>query len=407
MALFTYRALNSAGKVEKGTLNAGSEHEAKALLKERSLYALDVAATQAFRLDFRRLLNLGRAPKLSVVQLAVFARQLGTLLQATLPYDTSLGLILQETSDLTFKTVLSDIRGRVVEGSYLADALSGFPRYFPPMMISMVRSGETSGTLVLVLQRLADYYENVGRLRTKIAAALVYPAFMTVFGLAVVIFMVTYIIPRITRLFESFGAVLPLPTRVLIALSNAVTGYWWLILLLLGGTGYLLYRYLHTAPGRRLKDQVEISLPVLGPFRRKVILQRFTQTLSTMVKSGVELKAGLQSSMAVMENTLYLQAMEHVIFDVQNKGLPLSVAMRRTSRFPEDVCQMIAIGEETATLDSMLETVANRLSQEVTSTLDGATALFEPILILGMGLVVGFIVVSVLLPMLQLNQLVH
>jgi type II secretory pathway component PulF len=407
VTLYSYRAVTTAGKTERGTLQAASETDARSDLRERGLYPLDIRTSQAVRLNWAKILRLGRGPRLTVQQLAVFTRQLATLLQATIPYDTAIGLILQETSDLEFKSMLADVRGRVVEGAYLADALANYPGYFPAMVVNMIRAGETSGTLVAVLQRLADYYDNVSRLRTKITAALVYPAFMTVFGFTVVIFMVTFIIPRISRLFESFGAALPLPTRILIASSNLITGYWWLLLILLGGAGYGAGRYLKTEKGQLLKDRAELATPVLRGFRRKVILQRFTQTLATLLKSGVELKTALTVATEVMENRLYLQAMDHVIFDVQNKGLPFSVALRRVSGFPEDLCQMVAIGEETATLDSMLETVANRLSQEVSATLDAATSLFEPVLILAMGAVVGFIVISVLLPLLQLNQLVH
>jgi type II secretory pathway component PulF len=407
VTLYSYRAVSAAGTTEKGTLQAASESDARTDLRERGLYPLDVRVSQAVRFDWRRWLRLGQGDRLSVQQLAVFTRQLATLLQATIPYDTAVGLILQETGDLAFKSVLADVRGRVVEGAYLADALAGYPGHFPPMVVNMIRAGETSGTLVGVLQRLADYYDNVGRLRAKIAAALVYPVFMTIFGFAVVLFMVTYIIPRISRLFDSFGAVLPLPTRILIGTSNLVTGYWWLLLLLGAGAFYGASRYLRSERGQLLRDRAELSLPMLSRFRRKVILQRFTQTLATLLKSGVELKEALTVATEVMENRLYLQAMDHVIFDVQNKGLPFSVALRRVPGFPEDLCQMVAIGEETATLDSMLETVATRLSQEVAATLDAATALFEPVLILAMGAVVGFIVISVMLPLLQLNQLVH
>jgi len=230
---------------------------------------------------------------------------------------------------------------------------------------------------------------------------------MSAFGFSVVVFMVTFIIPRITRLFESFHAALPLPTRVLIGISDLVTGYWWLLLPLVGALVYAARRYLATERGRLWWDRMELKLPLIGPFRRKVILQRFTETLSTLLKSGVELKSALTVSTEVMENRLYLRAMESVIFDVQNKGLPFSVALRRATLFPEDICQMVAIGEETATLSGMLETVANRLALEVTATLEAATALFEPVLILAMGLVIGFIVISILLPLLQLNTLVR
>ncbi|HUJ73415.1 MAG TPA: type II secretion system F family protein [bacterium] len=407
MPLYVFRAMTAAGRARSGQLSAASEGEVKALLRERELYPVEIRPARSWRISPRQLLRLGRGPRLSVPQLAVLTRQLATLLQATIPYDAALGLMAQEAGDVHLQSVLGEVRSRVLEGAYLADALAAYPRHFPPMLINMVRSGETSGALVMVLQRLADYYENSGKLRTKIASALVYPAFMTLFGAGVVSFMVAFIIPRISRLFDSFGATLPLPTRILIGLSNAVTGYWWLVLPLLALAGYGLRRLAISPEGKLWRDRMEVSLPGLRDFRRKVILQRFTQTLATMLKSGVELKVALEAAAQVMENRVYLAAMEHVIFDVQNRGMSLSAALRRAGRFPEDLCQMVAIGEETATLAGMLDTVANRLSQEVAAMLDSATALFEPVLILAMGLVVGFIVISMLLPMLQLNTLVH
>src|SRR5579863_9954430 len=190
MALYTYRATSAAGTTERGSIQAATVTEVSALLRERGLFPLDIRAVQPFRFDWRRLLRLGRGPGLSPRQLATLLRQLGTLLQATIPYDTALGLILQETTDLDQQRVLADVRSRVVEGAYLADALGAHPNYFPHMVVTMARSGETSGALVTVLQRLSAYYEDSAKLRTRIAAALVYPAFMTLFGLGAVTFMV-------------------------------------------------------------------------------------------------------------------------------------------------------------------------------------------------------------------------
>ena len=406
MPLYAYRALDAAGKQEKGTLNAASEKEALAMLRGRRVYPVQVRARRPLSFSFKGRFHLGREPRLSGRELAAFTRQLATLLEATIPYDTALRMVRVETSSPVVQGVLADVQARVVEGAFLADALGAYPRFFPPMVVNMVRSGENSGSLVIILGRLADYYENINRLRNKIASALVYPIFMMVFSFAVVTFMVTYIIPKITRLFSDFGGVLPLPTRILIGLSAFVTGYWWLILLLVPLVLWAIAWFLRTERGAALKDRLELALPVWRQFRTKVILQRLTETLATMLRSGVELNHALQVSSDVVENRVYLQAMEHVIFDIQNRGMQLSAALRRTGLFPEDLCQMIAIGEETATLDAMLENAASRLSQEVTATMDSATALFEPVMILIMGAVVGFIVISILLPMLQLNQLV-
>jgi type II secretory pathway component PulF len=407
MALFTYRAVTAGGTSERGSLQAATPSEVAGLLRERGLFPMDIRQVQAFRLDWRRLLRLGREPGLSTRQLATLLRQLATLLHATIPYDTALGLILQETAALEQQRVLADVRSRVVEGAYLADALAAHPAHFPHMVVTMVRSGETSGALVTVLQRLAAYYENSARLRTRIVAALVYPAFMTLFGFAAVTFMVTTVIPRISRLFDSFGATLPWPTRLLIGTSDLVSRFWWLLLPALLACIYAAQRWLRTEPGQLWADRTELRIPLWRDFRRKVILQRFAQTLATMLQSGVDIKIALEAAKGVLDNRLYLAAMDRAIFDVQNSGLPLATALRRSGMFSEELCQMVAIGEETGTLSGMLETVADRLTQEVSATVDGATALFEPVLILVMGGIVGFIVLSMLLPMLQLNQLIH
>ncbi|MEE8554818.1 MAG: type II secretion system F family protein [bacterium] len=405
MALYSYRALSVDGHPEKGTINASSESEAKAQLRAREVYPVELKVSQPFRLDglvrFGLPLRRGIGPR----QLATFTRQFATLLRATIPYDTVLEMIIQQTSELGFKTVLSDVRSQVNEGSYLADAFARHPTYFPHMLVSMARSGETSGTIVLIMTRLADYYENLARLRSRMTSALVYPLFMMVFSMAVVLFMVTYIIPRITQLLENFGSELPLSTRILIGLSDGLVNYWWAILLAGGGLFVWATRFLRTERGQILRDRLHLAVPGWKILQRKMIMQRFAQTLSTLVHSGVELKAALAISAEVMENRVYAEAMRQVIEDVQSKGLPLSLSLRRTGLMPEDVCQMIAIGEETASLDEMLENVSNRLTQEITTTLEAATSLFEPVMILVMGLVVGFIVVSVLLPLLQMNQL--
>ena len=406
MALYTYRALDSRGKMERGSLNAASQKEAVAALQARQIFPVEIKSSGETGLGLSRLFSGGRGPRLSVQHLAAFARQFATLLEATIPYDSALELILQQTSDQTFKAVLSDVRGRVVEGAYLADAFSRYPRVFPPMVVNMVRSGEASGTLPMIMHRLADYYDNLSRLRAKLNSALVYPLFMMVVGSAVVIFMVTFIIPKITRLFDNFGVTLPLPTRILIGTSQFIGSYWWLILSMGALAAWGGVRFLRTERGRRFSDTLELSIPFWKHLRRKIILQRLVQTLSTLLRSGVELNEALRVSSEVMGNKLYQEAVERVIFDVQNKGLSLSVALRRTGMFPEDICRMISIGEETAMLEAMLDNVSNRLTTEVITETEAATSLFEPMLILIMGAAVGFIVISILLPMLQLNQLV-
>ena len=407
MTIFAYRALGASGRAEKGTLNAPNLNEALSILRARDIYPIEVKPSEAGGLSQTAARVVLRRRGLSVSRLAAFARQFATLAGATVPYDQALGMILEQTPDLRLKGVLSDVRSRVMEGAYLADAFAAQGSYFPPMLINLIRSGEASGNLEHIMNRLADYYGEMHRLQTRVAASLVYPLFMMIFSLAVVIFMLTNIIPKITVLFENFNATLPLPTRILISISELITGYWWALLPALIAGVWGLLRFLRTGRGALLKDRLMLSIPYWRHVQRQLLMQRFTQTLATLLASGVELKNALAISRDVMENRIYLAAMDRVIFDVQNKGLSMSMALRRTGLFPEDIMQMIAIGEETATLPQMLEHLATRIAQEMSATMEAATALIEPVMILVMGLVVGFIVMSILLPMLQLNQLVR
>ncbi|MDH4120926.1 MAG: type II secretion system F family protein [Deltaproteobacteria bacterium] len=406
MAVYTYKAVGPGGATEKGTVQAASVREAMALLKGRNLYPTDVKLHQPMGLGLLANLTVMAAGGGSSKQLAGFCRQVATLLGATIPYDMALEMILQQTTDPRFKTVLSDVRGKVMEGAYLADAMAAYPRHFPPMMVSMSRAGEASGTLVDVMTRLADHFDSAARLRSRVTSALVYPLFMLVFGSLVVIFLLTYVIPKITQLLESFGAELPLPTRILIFISDLITNWWWLLMICAGVGGWWAWRFLQTEVGGLWRDKMELRVPLWGDLRRKILHQRFAQVLGTLLKSGVELKSALEVSTLVLENRVYLNAMGSVVPDVQNKGLPLSSALRRTSLFPDDYLQMLTVGEETATLDKMMENLSNRLEYEIRTTLDASVAMLEPVMILMMGVVILFIVVSVLLPMLELNQLV-
>ena len=404
MALYTYRGLAAGGGTIRGTIEAPSPREVAVQLREKQIYPLEVKPSHAKRRQLE--LSFLRRQKLSTAQLGGFCRQLSALLEATIPYDAALGLISEQTATLPLRHVISDVRARVTEGAYLADALAAHPQYFPPLMTSLIRSGETSGALAQIVQRLAAYYDQRHKLNQRVVSAMIYPLFMALFSVAVVIFMLTYIIPKIAVLFESVGAQLPLMTRLLIGSSTLIVNYWWLAVGTLLGGLLLVSRLLRTERGALWRDRLVLRLPLVHKLLRKLIIQRFMQTLATLLGSGVELKTALSVAKDVMGNRVYLHATEQVIFEVQNRGASLAAALQRTGLFTQEVLHMLSIGEETATLPKMLNHSAERLAQDVTSVLESVTALIEPVMIMIMGAVVGFIVVSVLLPLLQLNQLV-
>jgi len=339
--------------------------------------------------------------------LTLFTRQIEVLLDATIPYDKAFQLIIPQTQDPKFQSILSDVRGRVVEGKSLAGAMAQHPEAFPAMYVSMVRSGENGGTLGVIMRRLAEYFEQQEQLRGRLRSAMIYPAFMTVFGIAVVAFMVTAVVPKIAQIFEAQEAALPLPTRILLGLSEMVTQHWWALLLGFGLIATGFSAFWKSPIGQRWQDRLELTLPGLSQLRIKILVARFCQTLGLLLKSGVDLKTALEISKYVVVNRNFIARLDQLIIDVHNKGMPLSAAMARIELFPEYVRHVVAIGEEAARLDELLERVAERMQEEIGGLLEGLTALLQPALILLMGGVVGFIALAVLLPMLSMNQLLR
>ena len=400
MPLYQYQAFDQAGVLRKGSEDAVSESDLRQRLRSQQLYPKEIRVSRNTSRSFlpKRGTNYKRA-------LTLFTRQFEVLMDATIPYDKALQLIIEQTEDVGFKEILAEVRARVVEGGSLADALQLYPKIFPEMYVSMIRSGENSGNLGTILKRLADYYETQERLRGRLKSAMIYPAFMLVFSLLVVVFMVTYIVPKITQIFASKETLLPLPTRILMGLSDFMGNSWYLVL-----TGLIILifgfsAFLRSEFGKKVLQQLQLKAPLIGPLMQKVLIARFCQTLGTLLGSGVDLKTALEISRHVVVNQLLIEQLNKMIIEVNNKGIPLSAAMGRTGYFPDYGQHVVAIGEEAARVDELLERVANRMQEEVSRLLEGLTALLQPTMIVLMGGIVGFIALSVLLPMLNMNQL--
>ena len=413
MPIFHYQAFDATGALHKGTQDAANESEVRQLLRSKDLFPKEIRTSRFTRKSNKSKTSEGfKLPEFAkrrnyAKSLMLFTRQLEVLLDATIPYDKAFQLIIPQTEDHSFQSILSDIRGRLLEGESLANSMEKHPEAFPAMYISMVRSGENGGNLGMIMKRLADYYERQDRLRSQIRSAMIYPAFMTVFGFAVVVFMVTNIVPKITRIFESRDAALPLPTRLLIGLSELLSGNLIVLavvvlLMILSGTIFL-----RSPSGRRFRDWTELKLPMFNRIWIKILVARYCQTLGTLLKSGVDLKTSLEIAKHVVVNRRFISALDKMIIDVNNKGVPLSAAMGKLEYFPEYVRHVVAIGEEAARVDELLEKVADRMQEEIQSLVEALTALLQPALILLMGGIVGFIALAVLLPMLSMNQLLQ
>ena len=413
MPIFHYQAFDATGALHKGTQDAANESEVRQLLRSKDLFPKEIRTSRFTRKSNKAKSSEGfKLPEFAkrrnyAKSLMLFTRQLEVLLDATIPYDKAFQLIIPQTEDHSFQSILSEIRGRLLEGESLANSMEKHPEAFPAMYISMVRSGENGGNLGMIMKRLADYYERQDRLRSQIRSAMIYPAFMTVFGFVVVVFMVTNIVPKITRIFESRDAALPLPTRLLIGLSELLSGNLLVLavvvlLMILSGTIFL-----RSPSGRRFRDWTELKLPMFNRIWIKILVARYCQTLGTLLKSGVDLKTSLEIAKHVVVNRRFISALDKMIIDVNNKGVPLSSAMGKLEYFPEYVRHVVAIGEEAARVDELLEKVADRMQEEIQSLVEALTALLQPALILLMGGIVGFIALAVLLPMLSMNQLLQ
>ena len=415
MPIFHYQALDPSGTLHKGSQDATTETEVRQFLREKQWFPTEIR-TSRFTFSHRKSGSASKTsfklPKLFSRSnhrhsLTLFTRQIEVLLDATIPYDKAFQLIIPQTQDPKFQSILSDVRGRVVEGKSLAGAMAQHPEAFPAMYVSMVRSGENGGTLGVIMRRLAEYFEQQEQLRGRLRSAMIYPAFMTVFGIAVVAFMVTAVVPKIAQIFEAQEAALPLPTRILLGLSEMVTQHWWALLLGFGLIATGFSAFWKSPIGQRWQDRLELTLPGLSQLRIKILVARFCQTLGLLLKSGVDLKTALEISKYVVVNRNFIARLDQLIIDVHNKGMPLSAAMARIELFPEYVRHVVAIGEEAARLDELLERVAERMQEEIGGLLEGLTALLQPALILLMGGGVGFIALAVLLPMLSMNQLLR
>ena len=291
MPIFHYQAFDATGALHKGTQDAANESEVRQLLRSKDLFPKEIRTSRFTRKSNKAKTSEGfKLPEFAkrrnyAKSLMLFTRQLEVLLDATIPYDKAFQLIIPQTEDHSFQSILSDIRGRLLEGESLANSMEKHPEAFPAMYISMVRSGENGGNLGMIMKRLADYYERQDRLRSQIRSAMIYPAFMTVFGFAVVVFMVTNIVPKITRIFESRDAALPLPTRLLIGLSELLSGNLLVLavvvlLMILSGTIFL-----RSPSGRRFRDWTELKLPMFNRIWIKILVARYCQTLGTLLKS--------------------------------------------------------------------------------------------------------------------------
>lgn len=403
MAAFEYEALDSVGKRMKGVISADSPRLAARQLKAQQLLPLRIAPAK----NKRALPNWaevfarrGLKPK----DLTLFTRQMATLLAASSPVEEALQTIAMQSDDHHLRKVLMNVRASVMEGHKLSDALSLEKGAFPPLYRTMVGAGETSGDLAAVLERLADYLERAQKIRAKVVTTLVYPCVLALTAVAVVIGLMTFVVPKVVEQFDSLGGTLPMLTRMMIWISDAmrVYGIWALLLLMLAGIGFT--RALKSPIFALRVDRIVLRLPLIGKLVRDVNAARLARTLASLVASGTPVLEALMAARATVSNRVLSDALGGVITMVR-EGASLSKALRRAAVFPPMVIYMTAVGERSGQLPAMLDKVADHLENNFETFTATALSLLEPAIIIVMGVVVATIVLSILLPILQLNSL--
>ena len=407
MPIFEYIGIDSKGKRASGTVDAENERAARMKLRRMGVFptslGVEGAAKQKVGLGMR--IDVGKyLQRVKIQDVAIMTRQLATLVAAKIPLVDALTALVDQIDNPKLKNIISRVRERVVEGGKLSDALKGYPKVFSELYVNMINAGENSGALDIVLLRLADFTEGQTRLRSRVIGAMIYPVIMSIVGVALMVMLLVYVIPKVTMIFEDVNATLPVPTRILMSISNLLSQRWYVLLVLIPVVFYGIRRLLRTPKGRAWWDRKVLTLPLFGSLNRMIVIARFSRTLSTLLASGVPLLTSFDIVRNIVTNTT-LRAVVEQTRDNVREGASIADPLRRSGQFPPLVTHMIAIGERTGELERMLERVADAYDAQVDNRLSTLTTLLEPIMILVMAGVVSFIVISILLPILQLNQL--
>ncbi len=407
MALYTYKATDHSGNIVRDTLQAPDEMAAVAMVQALGFIPIRVSkgGRRGGSLNFDISASIGSFFKrVSGKDVMLFTQDLATLLQAGLPVDRALSILIHVAEKEAFKEIVSDILRIVQGGGYLSDAIAKYPNTFSVFYTNMVRAGEAGGVLESVLERLGLFLERSQELKDYIKSALVYPVFLLCVGGLSIIILMTYVIPRFSVIFADLGGAIPLSTQALLMMSQFLRSYWWALLVLLVGGSIVLKRFSHTASGRLKIDRIKMKMPVLKDFIQKIEVARFTRTLGTLVRSGVPILQALKLVQEIIGNRVIADALRPV-HDRIKEGERLSKPLADTGAFPSLAVQMITVGEETGQLEQMLLRVAENYEKITRNMVKRLISFLEPAMILVMGIVVAFIVISMLMAIFSMNEL--
>lgn len=425
MPIYEYKAYASGGTTKTGVIDADTPREARSRLRRDNILVSELrelrsgkrkhpaAPVQGSSAPRRSTQWLGRLKKLrespggpggrDLELVAAVTRQMGTMLGAGIPMAEMLSAVIDQAESRAQETMFRTIRERITQGVSFGDALAEYPNYFTELYVNMVKAGEATGQVDIVLKRLAEFLQRQRALQRKVVSALTYPVLMIAIGLLVVSILMTFVVPKITAMLTDTGQIMPLPTRILISISQAFKDYWIVLPLSIAALSVIYSRIYRTKRGQLAIDRLKLRMPVVGELLRKSAVARFTRTLSTLLSSGVPAVRSLEITETVVGNRIVADATGHIRARIM-EGTDIATPLKATGAFPSVVGYMVAVGEQSGQLEEMLDRIADAYDEEIEVVTERITTVLEPIMIIFLAVVVGFIVWSIVLPILEVGN---
>jgi len=420
MPVYAWKGLTAAGKSAAGTRESDGPKSLRQTLRKENIFISEVREVVGGR-QSRRALGTGGSgvkglrrevdfkgffERIRPREVSVFTRQMATLLHAGIPLAEAMGALSEQSDNKKLQMILAGIKQKVNEGGSFADAMAEHPKVFSELYTNMVRSGETAGNLDSVLARLADFMDAEIDLRAKVSSAMAYPILMTIVGSLVLGFLMTVVVPPIAGIFADSGKALPWNTQLLVLIADIAGGYWWLVLPMIVGGVFGVRRWMRKPKGRAITDRLKLRVWLIGKLTRYIAVARFSRTLATMLASGVPVLSALDIVKRVLNNTVLEKVVEDARVAIR-EGESIAATLKKSGEFPSMMCHMVAVGERSGQLEAMLENVAGAYERDVATEVGKLTSILAPLMIVVMAVGVGFIVFSILMPIIEMGQMVQ
>lgn len=401
---YVCKEIDASGKIIQATYRADSKDELVQMIRAKGHTPIKIDLEELKGQDVSTMALF--MPKVKAKDVAIFCKQLYVMLHAGMPLLNSLEVLNNQSENKTIQAAVKDMALSVQKGDILSVAMRKHSRIFPSLLISMVESGELTGNLDSVLERMSTHYTKENKINSKVKGAMIYPAVLSVLATSVVIFMITFILPTFTKMFTDSGVPLPGPTRFLLAISESIRTFWYIYVVVIAGLIFLTRRFVKSKEGKRAFDRMTFKLPMIKKQIAMIATSRFTRTLATLLASGIPIIQALETSANVTNNMVIIDGMDKVTEDIK-KGTTLSTLLKKLNVFPPMMVSMVGIGEESGSLEDMLDRAADYYDEELEAAIAKLVALLEPLMIIVMAVVIGFIVISMLLPMFDMYTLVQ